>query len=430
MRTPRPCALFFNIVLIAVVATVVVGRIVWLSALISGGTEIALTPRLLVPPLPVPGTAGSESSRNALGADFSQVYFSAQAIRHGDSAYEPANPFYSDRLGRRSNYPPLVNWLYLPLVTLSYPAALLVHTFGTILLFAGVTVWVMWSLGLARHLGKILTLSGLLYFYTANGFFHVERGQFDLIVASSMALSFALVFAKRQRLALAGAAGLTAAVKYSSLPFLGSFCLLGYLGSGRRPRWAYLLPFAIVLLSAVLFYRQMVDYYPSLKLYEFGAEPFNVTVSFSTIMPRTLAKLFQILCMAAFCGLFWFRIPCGSRERVFAMVSLPYALAMGAQGMCFGTQSFEYRSVMFIGLIPALYLWLEKSPASEDDKRRVAVWFACFLVIALRSFEGLLPISQRGMAYTYLAFSLVFLWISARMVLQFQDNCQPEPAPP
>jgi hypothetical protein len=417
--TQRAINLFFAIVFGAVVISIVSGHVLWQAALITGRPVKLPPPGLPVPPLSVHGTAAGDAARDALGADFSQVYYSAQALRHGDSAYAPADPAFRDRFGRRSNYPPLVNWLYQPLARLDYAEALLIHTFGTLLLFVGTTVWVMAGMGLARHLGRVLVLCGLLYFYTTNGFFHLERGQFDLIVASSIALTFALVFAERNRLGHAVVAGLSAAVKYSSLPFLGSLCWLGFLGSQRRNRWAYVVALAIVPLTALVFYRQMHEYLPSLRQYELEAEPRGVT--FCHIMPRAVAKSVQVGCMLVFSAWYWFGVPKASRSSVLAGVSLPYALAMAAQGICFGTQSFEYRSVMFLGLIPALYVWVEKSPARAADKILVAVMFAVFLVVALRVFQEIVELTPQTMTWFYLVSSLAFLGVGVRMMVRSRD---------
>src|SRR5689334_9565215 len=111
--------------------------IIWLVLGALAAATVAFEFRLLEtstigPPYPMtiyeqlatPGTARGPGIRGAAGADFSQVYTSALALRHGESAYRTRNPKFRDRWGRPPGYPPLMNWVGVPLSYLDYDDAL------------------------------------------------------------------------------------------------------------------------------------------------------------------------------------------------------------------------------------------------------------------------------------------------------------------
>lgn len=95
--------------------------------------------------------------------------------------------------------------------------------------------------------------------YTSIGVTHLERGQFDLWVATASVLAVGCVFLPGGELALAGLSGLLGAVNWTAVAFLGSFSALGFLLGWGRKRWAFL---AIPLATAVgtlPFWRGLTD---------------------------------------------------------------------------------------------------------------------------------------------------------------------------
>ncbi|MCZ2846159.1 MAG: hypothetical protein O2U61_06670, partial [Candidatus Bathyarchaeota archaeon] len=104
---------FLLTVCISVIFSFFVGDMIWRSNIIKGLSKFP-HPRPYYGLEPVPGTSLVPESKGVLGADFSQVFFSAQAIRHRESAYKPNNPEFRDPWGRPPAYPPLTNHLYIP----------------------------------------------------------------------------------------------------------------------------------------------------------------------------------------------------------------------------------------------------------------------------------------------------------------------------
>ncbi len=377
--------------------------------------------------LPVPGT-GSENGYDALGADFSQVFFSALAIRHHNNEYTPQNPSYRDRLGRRPNYPPLTNRLLIPLTFLKYSTALRLHNTLSFLILLGLSTIILKIFNLHVHIWKLWLLDILLYLYTPLGFAHFERGQFDLLTASAFLLIFSTVFLQRSQAITGIAAGFLAAIKWSALPFTGTFCGVFFATSGKKLHWLALLPLLIVILSIILFPTEIKQYWPSLQRYEFMAKPTGVT--FMYFMPKLAAKTVQIICAALLMTFLLISTAKNPRIRpeLFKQISLPFAMAMFIQGICFGTISYEYRIVSLLGLIPCLLIWL--SIVEQVDFRikvLVTVLFATFMLTAFRVFYfwiWQIPTWQAsGMTVVYLCFSLFFLAISFYIIL---TNCHYE----
>ncbi len=327
--------------------------------------------------------SGTEKS---LGADFSQVYYSAMALRHGDSQYNPKNRVYADPFERRSNYPPLTNWLYTPLTFFDYHVALTIHNYTSLVIFLILSLVILKKYKLQKFSLMYLVLTLLLYFYTPLGFAHFERGQFDLWSASAFLLIFACFYLEKRAVTASIAAGFFSTLKWSSAPFLGTICLLGCCCSVRKKRWVFLIPLAILFFSALLFYRQVVEYLPSLQMYEFQARPSGI--SFMYLLPKALAKNVQIssclLVIMLSVGLFR---TTEQRSNLLQYISFPFALTMFIQGMCYGTISYEYRIVSIIGLVPGFLIWLVHVPdLSGSLKVGTAVFFATFILIAFRVF--------------------------------------------
>lgn len=320
----------------------------------------------------------------ALGSDFAQVYYSAKALRHGESQYNPKTPEYQDRFGRKPNYPPFTNRLYIPLSLLPYSQAVIFHNFVSLAVFLGLAVYMLRVFNLQNYTWKSLALFLLLYFYTPLGFAHFERGQFDLWVASSYLLLFSCLFLHRRYTLPAIASGLFGAIKWSSAPFIGTFSLLGLVGSDRKKGWIFLLPGLAMGLTALAFLPEVKEYWPSLQRYEFNASPAGI--SFMYFMPRVAAKALQITSCGIVLAL-TLLLHKGRDQRLaaFKAISFPFALTMFIQGMCYGTISFEYRIVSIFGLLPPFLIWIEQGGIrSASLKVAMSAFFAVFLFVSFR----------------------------------------------
>jgi hypothetical protein len=320
----------------------------------------------------------------ALGADFAQVYYSATALRHGESQYAPSNSEFKDPFGRKPNYPPYTNRLYMPLSFLPYYQAVIIHNFLSLGVFLGLAILMLKIFNLQTYIWKSLAFFLLLYFYTPLGFAHFERGQFDLWLACSYLLLFSCFFLRRRYVIPAVAAGLFGALKWSSAPFLGTFSLMAFLGSNWKKSWIFVMPGLVMVLTIIIFLPEVKEYWPSLQRYEFNARPAGI--SFMYFMPRLAAKALQITS----CGLvivLTLLLHRGNNHRLaaFKAISFPFALTMFIQGMCYGTISFEYRIVSIFGLLPAYLLWMEQGGIrSTPVKVTMTAIFALFLFISFR----------------------------------------------
>jgi hypothetical protein len=287
-------------------------------------------------------------------------------------------------MNRKPNYPPFTNRLYMPLSILPYYQAVIIHNFLTLGVFLGLAVLMLKIFNLQCYIWKSIAVFLLLYFYTPLGFAHFERGQFDLWLASSYLLIFSSFFLRRRYILPAIASGLFGALKWSSAPFIGTFSLMAFLGSSRKKGWIFLVPGALMILTAVLFLPEVKEYWPSLQRYEFNANPAGI--SFMYFMPRTIAKVLQVAC----CGIvivLTLLLHRGNERRLaaFKAISFPFALTMFIQGMCYGTISFEYRIVSIFGLLPAYLLWMEQGGVkSTPVKVAMTGFLALFLFVSFR----------------------------------------------
>jgi hypothetical protein len=359
----------------------------------------------------VPGTSPVAGSSGAAGADFGQVYLSALALRHGESAYHPTSPQFVDRNGQLPNYPPLMYWLCLPLSRLPYYVALLVHTGLSLLALFGATVFVLMRRALKRHVGGVLLVQASLYFLTPIGFTHFERGQFDLLVATSFLLCFACVFAARKPFGLAALSGFLGALKWTAIPFLGCFAVLGFSLASRPRRWVFVAILAVAALGTGLFWRGVLEYWTSLRFYELNSSPCGLTLQ--NILPRFWTKLAPILATASVAIFALIRFPTADRPRILRAISAPFALALVNFAICFGTCSYEYHTVATLGMVPALIVWLEAAPElPAQTKVATSAAFGLFLIVAFRLF-GLTALGHVTMTGIYLALALFFLGVCA-----------------
>jgi hypothetical protein len=349
----------------------------------------------------------------SLGGDFSQVYAAAMALRYGYLQY-------TSQFGVKSAYPPLTNRLYTILTHFDYPVALTIHNFLSLMLFAGLALLVMKNFNLQAYAWKFLAFVFLLYFYTPLGFSHFERGQFDMWLASAYLLMFACMFLEEKALPAALGAGLLGALKWSSAPFIGTVSLLGWFGSTWKRSWLFIVPPAVMALSALLFYGQVREYWPVLHRYAYWTKPEGV--SFLLLMPRSLAGTVQIFS----CLLVTIISACLYRRReqrgeLLRYISFPFALTMFIQGSCISATSFEYRIVAIMGLVPGFLIWLNVVPdIPEKLKIASAVFFAAFIIVSFRVFHffiwDLPGLESPGMSLFYFISSLISLLFTCYLI--------------
>jgi hypothetical protein len=334
--------------------------------------------------MPLRGTSPVAGAPGAPGADFSQVYHAANALRHGQSPYRPNTAQFSDRFGRPSGYPPLTNWLYVPLTLLPYHQALLAHVALSLLLFLGTTLFVLRRTGLMRHAGLVVLLLASLYLLTPIGLAHVERGQFDFLVATASLLGVTGWWMRRSRFGVALFAGLLGALKWTSVAFLGCFSAFGFLVGPRSWRWAFFLIPVVMALGTGLFWRGTLEYWHTIQVFELEATPYGLTLQH--FLPRIWTKLTPILLTVSMAFLVAVRARSSAeRTRAFTSVSLPFALSLSNVAVCFGTLSYEYHTVSTLGMVPALVVWTEKAPwVSNRVKAVTSVAFGIFLALVFR----------------------------------------------
>ena len=131
--------------------------------------------------------------------DFSQVYTSALALRHHASAYLPRSKRFRDHWRRAPGYPPLMNWVAVPLTLLRYDRALLLYTLLSAAGLLAARALVLLRGGERRAIIYVYVVGAqaALCFLTPVGVTHLERGQFDVLVATASALAVGCVFSSR-----------------------------------------------------------------------------------------------------------------------------------------------------------------------------------------------------------------------------------------
>jgi glycosyl transferase family 87 len=383
--------------------------------------------------MPSPGTSPEAGAPGAAGGDFSQVYTSALALRHGESAYFPKTAAFADRFGRPAGYPPLMNWLGVPLTLLPYHAALLLHVGASLALLLATTAFILASMSLRRHIPRTLLAQASLYLLTPVGFTHLERGQFDLIVAAASALAVGSTFLPRGALGSALASGFLGALKWTSAPFLGCFSAFTFaLCTGRR-RWSALGLLAVMAIGTAVFWRELGEYWYAIRVFEIDAEPRGI--SLQHYLPRPVVKLLPVVVTAAISGLALWRARAEpQREVLLLALSAPFSMLLLGLAACYATTSYEYHSVALLGAIPGLVVWLERDSAVPPRiKLLVTVGFALFLCVAFRTFQLAPPFNSSWMTRNYIVFNLAMFIICSGIVMRAAlprlDEHRGKPAP-
>jgi hypothetical protein len=374
-------------------------------------------PPLLYLLMPAPGTSPVQGAPGAAGGDFSQVYTSALALRHGESAYFPETSAFADRFGRPAGYPPLMNWMGVPLTLLPYHAALLLHVAASMALLFGTTAFILWQAGSAQHIVRALLVQSSLYLLTPIGFTHLERGQFDLIVASASALAVASTFLPRFGTGAALASGFMGAMKWTSVSFLGCFAAFAFALGPRRTRWSSVGLLAVMALGTVVFWRELAEYWQSIRVFELDARPRGLTLQH--YLPRTLVRFLPALVTATIAGLALRRARTPARRAALSLaLSAPLSILLMSLAACYAATSYEYHSVALLGAVPGLIVWLDKDTAVPAWlKAVVVVSFALFLCVAFRTFQvDLPPFDSNWMTRNYAAFCALMLMTCSAIV--------------
>jgi hypothetical protein len=369
----------------------------------------------------------SLTGNTALGADFAEVYVASLAA---SELRETRSTQYHEF--RPVAYPPLTLWIYGWFAGIPYPVVLTIHSAVSLSMFLLATGVAFSLAGTLRHFWKIALLSIGVCFCTPAGYSHYERGQFDLYTSAAILLCLAPVWIDRSRLPLSAAGGFFAALKLSSLPFLGTFSVAAITSDTPKRRLAYLAAPAVLLLSLLVFASELPRLAEAMQHMEgaaaAGKTPAGEThairgVSFLLLLPPYLAKSLQILCTLVFiAALRWTGSSAEDRPKRFAAAAFPFALAMVVQGMAYGAGSWEYRIVALLGMAAAFILWVEKTPGLRRAKLAMGAGFAIFLLLAARTFHFIFyakPSWQAsGMSACYLLFSLacfgLAIWLAIK----------------
>jgi hypothetical protein len=367
--------------------------------------------------LPLPAADSADKRAPVAGADFSQVYTSALALRHGESAYSPKSAAFRDRFGRKPGLPPLTNWLYVPLSLLPYGAALMTHTVLSICLLLGIAFFDLGQAGLGRPRASVCVAILSRYVLTPIVLTHLERGQFDLFVAAAVLACVSCLLLPGGHPGLAVAAGFLGAMKWTAPSFLLCFCAAGFVSADRQKRRDFFVVSAVMLLTTLAFGPALKEYWPTIQSFEINAKPSGLTLQ--NFLPRWAAR--SVLPTVTLAAAALVRIAGRStagRVRLFESIGVPFALALACFSICFGTLSYEYHTVILLGLIPAVVVWTSREPGVS---RRWRVFtcgvFGVFLCIAFRTVT-LSVFSPVVMTAVYVAAALLFLSVCVAITMQ------------
>jgi hypothetical protein len=354
----------------------------------------------------------------ATGADFSQVYTSARSLRAGQSAYLNEKGRTTDIFGRPAGYPPLMNWIYVPITRYTYIDALIIHTAFWAVVLVLVSWWFLARMGLKRHWFALTTMMASLYFLTPIGYTHLERGQFDLVVATAAVLAMMCVVLPRNHLILATISGALGALKWTAVSYLGCFAALGFLVSPNRRRFMFMLIPSMMALGTFSFWQGVMEYWPTIQKYEIDAEPNGVT--FEWFLPRPMVKVIPVLLTLIVAGLIWKRgRSVLERRQLLLAVAAPYSVALMCVAICFGTLSYEYHTVAMLGVTPGFVVWLERAPIVRERMRlAAAIGFSIFLPYAFRVFGFSDLYDPKTMTMLYGALAAYMLFVCTVIVMR------------
>jgi hypothetical protein len=280
----------------------------------------------------------------------------------------------------------VANWVYVPFSWLPYHQALTAHTVISLTGFLAAAAWLLRKTGLSRHTWRVVLLTSSFYFLTPIGVSHLERGQFDWLVATAIVLCVSCWLVPENRFGLALLCGLLGALKWTAAPFLGCFAALGFLVASGLRRWVFFVIPLVMGLGTLLFWSSLKEYWATIEYYELSSEAFGL--SLEAYLPRPWAKAMPVIVSACLVTVVFVRSrSAAARARILAASSLPFALALTNLTVLFVAESFEYHTVTTLAMVPVLVAWTEREPwVSRGLKRFISVVFALLLAVAFRLF--------------------------------------------
>ncbi|MBW2282485.1 MAG: hypothetical protein JRG82_17235 [Deltaproteobacteria bacterium] len=367
-------------------------------------------------------------AQGAHGLDFSQVWIASRRLAAGEDVYEriPDKGYKKWRRRWTTTYHPVIHWLYLPLSWLPLRDGLIVHN-----LFSSGLFLLCAALALARA-GCLAALPGLASAFavamllTPSGLLHLERGQFDLYVASALVCVVTLFASERPaRFARDSGwglgAGLLSTLKVSAWPLVGFYWMLGAGLRGLRSAAVWLVPGTIVVLN-VLFFQGVLDWLPAF-LYVAGDRA-GMGASFALLAPGWLAAALPFVSAVIVAGACFVSLRMrgelgddGARRELLARISFPVAAALAVQTICGTPVTHDYRLVALFGLMPLMSVWCVQGETVPDWLRHAAAFgYALMLVMAMRIIP-FTSLSAAGLATCLLFGSL--LWLGLAVYLAF-----------
>jgi hypothetical protein len=386
--------------------------------LLRNGIPLVPYPTSIYEVLPIPDTAANPTGIGATGADFSQVYTSALAVRHGESGYHPDNPAFRDRFERPPAYPPFTNWFYVPLSFLPYHKALVVHTVLTFLGFLAAAAWLLFKTRLSRHIVRLVVLVGCFCIFTPIGVAHLERGQFDLLVAIAYVLGVSCWLLPGNHFGMAVLCGFLGALKWSAAPFLGCFAAMCFLVTSGRRRWVFFVTPLVMVLVTAAFWSELKGYWEAVQFYEIDAPPLGL--SLEAYLPRPLAKAMPVIIAGSVATIVLLRgrSP-GARRRMLGSSCLPAALALTNVAVCYQATSYEYHTMTTLAMVPFIVVWTERERwVSGRLKVFVCTVFALFLVLVFRAYPPGRVIDVTILNAFYALTAFLFFGVSVYLALR------------
>ncbi|MBW2422145.1 MAG: hypothetical protein JRH19_26675 [Deltaproteobacteria bacterium] len=391
-------------------AVIVVAVAVPLFSSYAGFDPTPITGDKLYPRLQNYAAARTPSLGIHHGIDFSQIWLSARHIAAGEEVYYPVD----HKIWRRkwsSTYHPLIHWLYVPLGNLPFQTALISHNLLGIAVLLLCGALALRSAGCLGGFPSVAAAILAAMALTPVGLLHLERGQMDLYVASSLLCVFTF-FARGGR-AWAIAAGFLSTLKVQAWIFVGFYWCWATALSGPRDRRAWWVPATIGLLT-LIFASQVVQWIPSF-LYVAGNSAVRGP-SFTRVLPNAIVyaiPLVSTLLVGLACFLYLRArgqlADLAGRRALRERVSFPFAAALALQTICGTPVTHDYRLVALLGLLPALPLWCARAGGVPGWVRNtVSLGYGVLIPVAFRA-QPFTTMSYESAAWVLLAFSLAFL---------------------
>lgn len=320
------------------------------------------------------------------GIDFSQIWLSARKMSAGETVYYPVE----NKTWRRewsSTYHPFIHWLYIPVGKLAFPLALVLHNLVGIgaMLLASALALRRAGCGAAIPAVSVTILAGM--YLTPIGLFHLERGQMDVFVATSIVCISALFLNGSRGWAIA--AGLVATLKVQAWIFVGFYWGIAAALWGLRDRNLWWTPGAILALN-VIFLKQVLQWVDSFLYVANNTSYFGPT--FTRTMPESLAFGLPFLSVALVGATAIGALAArgqladeAARRRTLRRISFPFAATLAIQTICATPVTHDYRLIALLGLLPVLAIWCAQGEEVGRWLRgSVCTAFVVLMLFALR----------------------------------------------